>query len=444
MRRYWSLFARLAALLVLVVFGGQLVLLGFYLSNRGRVDMSEGYRLPLPGRVAAIVDLVEAGNADAVLRAVNSDELAVLIDPRRFGTFESEPFRIAAVERHLDRYGEAFDGRRFAAFIAGPQEVPADAIRLRDKSLWSSYPLRLAIELNDGHTLVVETRESIIDAVYDLPVGFAAGIIALVSALIVLFALHRETTPLRRLAKDARMFGETGRQRSIPLEGARETRDLIAAFNTMQCQVVGLLQDRNVMLGALGHDLRTHLARLRLRAEETPDPLRTALVRDIERMAVIAENSMTYAAAGRADGPRDIAALRPLLTDFAPPGGAVELGDVIDVSILFDAEDLRRVLENLVDNALKFAGRCRLSARELADHAEIAIVDHGPGLPMEEREAVLKPFARLDAARTQGVGGTGLGLAIVDLLVRRNGGSLRLEETPGGGLTVMVSAAKGT
>lgn len=444
MRRGWSLFARLAALFALVLSGGQLILLAAYLSNRAGGDEADGYSLPLPARAAAIVALVEGADPTVVLDAVNSDDVSVFVDTAPFEAFEAEPLRVASVERFLDSYDEAFAGRRFAAFIAGPEEVPADAVRLRDRSLWSSYPLRLAIELRDGRMLVIETRGDLIDVVYDLPVGFVAGLISLVGASVVLFALHRETAPLRALAAAARRFGRTGAHQAVDPRGARETRALVEAFDTMQRQVADLIEERTVMLGALGHDLRTHLARLRLRAETAPAPLRADLVRDVERMSAIAENGMAFAAAsGKAGAPRDVVALGPLLDDLRDQHPHMRTGSIASGSVLFDEGDLRRVLGNLVDNAGKFAGDCIVSARAAGDRVEIVVEDRGPGVPAHERAAALEPFARPGAARTQDAAGTGLGLAIADLLARRNGGTLTLDETPGGGLTVIVSAERG-
>lgn len=176
MRARWGIFARLAAVVAILLLIMQLLLVTLYVSNRGP-GAEPGFRFPLPERVVAMVDLVEtARDREAVLAALNGPDLLVTISDRPVSDEAIPETRLPRVERALARYGEALGPRPHAAYIAVPDGAAAAGLRLRDRSLWSDYPLRMAIGLADGSTLVVETRDDLVTQVYSVPVGLWSGV----------------------------------------------------------------------------------------------------------------------------------------------------------------------------------------------------------------------------------------------------------------------------
>ncbi len=457
MKRSWSLFVRLGAVAALGLFLLQLLIVFAIYAQRAR-STEAGFRFPLPDQAAAIVELLETGeNRAAVLRAVNRADLIVTVEDAPFEAFETEPRRIEKVERAVARYLDALGGRRAAVFVAVPEaeEAEADA-RLSANGLWTRHPMRMAIELagsgaGGGGVVVIETQGELARRIYNWPLGLFSGIIGLVVAAGTLWFLRRETRPIRRLAAAARSFGEGRETPPVRESGARELRSLIRNFNAMRERIGELLHGRTLMLGAMSHDLRTYLTRLRLRVEAIePEAEREKAVRDVERMSALVDDSLAFA---RILGEEarveevDLAALvREIAGDLDPEGGRVTVEAGGAAVVEGSRSGLRRVVTNLVENALKFGSTCRITLAG-ADPVVLEIADDGPGIPPGEREAVLRPFWRGDAARTLGAGGdgrgAGLGLAIAREVVTRMGGTLTLGgNTPSGLVCTLTLPAR--
>jgi len=254
-------------------------------------------------------------------------------------------------------------------------------------------------------------------------------LIVLGASLIVAWRLVR---PLRALTEAAEAFG--GRDDPVRVEpaGPVDLRRAIDAFNAMNRRLVGLLDEKDRMLGAIGHDLRTPLASLRIRLEaEDLEPERQRMTEIVEETAAVLEDILVLARTGRSRESLqevDLAALvEAVAEEFRLVGAdvAVEGGDAAVLAV--QPVLLRRAVRNLVDNAVKHGGAARLAVRREPEGAAIAVADSGPGLPEEELERVMAPFHRGDSSRNRQTGGTGLGLAIARAVVEAHGGTLRLE-----------------
>lgn len=249
--------------------------------------------------------------------------------------------------------------------------------------------------------------------------------------------------PLRGLVKASQEVGAAN-PRPIPEAGEGEVLQLIRAFNTMQERIHQLLGSGSQTLLAIGHDLRTPLARLQLRIDDAQiDPvLRQDMRRDIDEMRGLLESLQTYVESGRDTVPLeriDIAVTAQTLVDDALDRGVRATYRGPDhLEVLTRPVSVRRALSNLVENALAYAGNVRVEVSEGNGEVTIAVEDDGPGIPEERLAEVLLPFIRLDNARARNTAGMGLGLPIVDRVVAAEGGTLTLANKPTGGLRVTI------
>ena len=270
--------------------------------------------------------------------------------------------------------------------------------------------------------------------------------VALLAAVAWLSA--RVTRPLQRLTESADKFSGTEPLQPLPLEGPPDMRRAIEAFNGLSRRISDLLDEKDQMLGALGHDLRTPLASMKIRAAGMrPLDQRTALFATVDGMERMIEDILTLARTGRSAEPLARVDVRALVSgvvgDFKVQGAAVELepGESIDWSLR--PELLSRALRNLIDNAVRYAGGARLAVTVESQTLLIRVEDDGPGIPEDQLEFILRPFARLDQSRNRGAGGAGLGLAIAMSIARLHGGTVALENRAEGGLSATLRLTAG-
>lgn len=267
--------------------------------------------------------------------------------------------------------------------------------------------------------------------------------IALASVLIVRWI----TRPLRRLADAADAIGRDLRARPVPTDGPSEVRHAAAAFNAMQERIGRLVEDRTEALAAVSHDLRTPLARLRLRAGFLPDgEERTRIEADVAEMEAMVSRTLNYIREGRdaePTRPADLAAILQTLASDATDAGADALYDGPPRVVLpLRRLAAKRALSNLVENAITHgAPPVRLSVHDEGSCVIVEVADGGAGIALADRAKALEPFSQLDASR--GKGGSGLGLAIAARFAEASGGTLELDATPGGGLLARLMLPRG-
>lgn len=264
---------------------------------------------------------------------------------------------------------------------------------------------------------------------------FVAGL-----AAVSWFAVRVATRPLTRLGDAATALGEDLERPPLAEQGPLEVRRAAAAFNHMQRRIRELFAERTRILAAITHDLRTPITRLRLRAELVEDAAqRERILADLAEMETLVDEGLAYAksmspASEPALPVRLDALLAALVADYADGGRAVTLAAAPPLTLDSRPRMLRRLLANLTDNALKFAGEAELALDASADGGVIHVRDRGPGIPEGELEKVLEPYYRVETSRNRDSGGTGLGLAIARQLARSLGGELSLRNREGGGL----------
>ncbi|MGE0624491.1 MAG: ATP-binding protein [Pseudomonadales bacterium] len=251
----------------------------------------------------------------------------------------------------------------------------------------------------------------------------------LVVLLIVLWVTRRFTRSLPHLALAAEQLGRSQTPAPLPEKGPREVRRLVRAFNAMQDRVTGLLAERNTMLGALSHDVRTLVTRLGLRLENLSESeIQRQASQDIEAVITLLDEALAFArneAGGEKRSAVDLSSLlQTLVDDRADRGEPVTFDGPELLVIEGEAVGLRRTFGNLVDNALRYGGSARVSLRHEGATAVVDVADPGPGIPEADEQRALQPFERLERSRNRHTGGSGLGLSVASRIVERHGGRL--------------------
>lgn len=246
--------------------------------------------------------------------------------------------------------------------------------------------------------------------------------------------------PLARMATAANALMPGAHPQTLDESGPREVAQAARAFNAMQQRIDHHLSERMQLLAAISHDLQTPITRMRLRTDLIPEPaLQAKLHADLDGMQSLVEEGLAYARTAQAaqEPTRAIdlhALLDGLVCDATDAGHQVELLGRLEAPLQTRVQALKRLVTNLLDNAIKFGGATQLRVTANATQVSIAVCDRGPGIPPHELEAVLQPFYRVEASRSRDTGGTGLGLAIAHQLAQALGGSLTLANRDGGGL----------
>ena len=249
--------------------------------------------------------------------------------------------------------------------------------------------------------------------------------------------LRRITRPIAALTKRVEHFAAT-REIDGQLEpsGPDDTRRLIAAHNAMEARIAALLNEKDVMLGAIGHDLKTPLTALRVRIESVEDPAeRAKMAASIEDITRSLDDILSLARVGRPSDPLERTELSALLASVAEEyedmGEPVTLGATERIALPLRATWLRRALRNLIENAVRYGGAARVSLEREGQFAVVRVEDDGPGIPAGEIAAMMEPFARGDASRNRGTGGAGLGLTLARAIAEQHGGAIALSNRTG-------------
>lgn len=259
------------------------------------------------------------------------------------------------------------------------------------------------------------------------------GLIMVLAAL----ALAGITRSLKRLAQAAQAVGDDPDGRSIDPKGPIEVRSVIRAFNAMRQRLRDQLDERGRMLAAISHDLRTPITRMRLRVEMLDDAgLRARFTKDLDEMEALTGSTLEFMrtlGARPERRPVDLNALLDSLREDAQAAGEViSIEGQAGTPVLAHPLALRRCLDNLVDNALRYGGRVHVEVRQTAQAVQVCVRDEGPGIPPEDLARVFEPFVRLENSRNRDSGGTGLGLSIARNLARWHGGDIVLRNRPDG------------
>lgn len=261
------------------------------------------------------------------------------------------------------------------------------------------------------------------------------------------FGARLLSRPIQHLSDAAERLSDDLESPPLPETGTREARQAAHAFNLMQQRIRQQIQQRGRMLAAVSHDLRTPLARLKLRLEQIPNPqLRARMGQDLGEMIGMLDATLSYLHEQRSSETLqwlDVQALvESMAEDAQDRGAAVQVAGHC-APLRAQPMALRSCLSNLLENALRYAGHAEIELNDSREQVEVRVLDHGPGIVAEQREAVFEAFFRVEGSRNRSSGGVGLGLTIAREAARHQGGDISLEETPGGGLTAILRVPRG-
>ena len=339
--------------------------------------------------------------------------------------------------------------RQFAAAIVDAMR-PFPVVKVGEVA-WPPEGLQIEVRLGDGSSVVVHAMR------VGMPVsGWVMWLLAgqlLVLAVCAWVAVRLVTRPLAQLSAAADQLGPDLKGRTLAEEGPTEVAHAARAFNAMQQRIAGYMAERVEILAAISHDLQTPITRMRLRTDLMDDTHdREKFRQDLDAMNALVREGVTYARTlhGATEPPLRIdadALFESMVADYEDVGQQVRLDGRAGAPIVSRPNALRRILMNLIDNALKFGSDVTLRVQTEGEgegeggRLVVSVLDNGPGIPPDELDAVLKPFYRVESSRNRSTGGTGLGLAIAHQLAMAMGAELTLHNRPEGGLEARLALA---
>lgn len=313
------------------------------------------------------------------------------------------------------------------------------------RTLDSQYPLRylVAVRLQDGSWAVFATAKRTWGLArgyrWAILLTFLAGSMILFTAIVA----RQLAAPIKDLAKAAHDLGINPSAPAIPESGPRELRQVARTFNEMQAKIQQFIAHRTMMLAAISHDLRTPLTRMRLRGEYIEDLEQQArLFRDVDEMQAMVDGALAFF--------RDDAIAEPSTAFDLSQLMATVVNDYADQGVTIPYEGpgkapyhgrpfmLKRVVNNLVQNSLKYASSPRLQLGAEDSAYVVCVRDAGPGIPEGLLKDVFLPYYRLEKSRNRRTGGVGLGLTVALAIVQAHGGAITLENIPAGGLEARI------
>lgn len=321
---------------------------------------------------------------------------------------------------------------------AWPLSRPAKFIYLD-----SANGMGLAVQLKDGSWLNSAFGKKIVNSMWSSQSLISLGVTALLLSICAAFIARWMTRPMRRLAAAAEALGRGETVQPLPESGPDDIRQTAVAFNLMQARLQRFVEDRTRMLAAIGHDLRTPLTSLRLRAEfVSDDETREKMLSTLDELRAMTEATLAFSREQAAAEPTrnvDLTALvESLCDDLVEIGHDVTFAEAAQIGYRCRADSLKRAVRNLVENAVRYGERARVSIALRPEVIEIVVQDDGPGIPSDMMERVFAPFFRMEGSRNAETGGIGLGLSIARNLVRHHGGDITLANT-GRGLRCVIS-----
>ncbi|MEP0324854.1 ATP-binding protein [Bauldia litoralis] len=341
-----------------------------------------------------------------------------------------EPPRIALVD---DK------GKQTRGSHDGPKHGPGRDHPYADPD----YDVRASVPFPDGGWLNAQTRIRAEQVPFPWPTVISALLMAAAILLIIGFTVRRVTLPLAALAKSVEAFGLGGPSKPLPETGPNEVRRLTSAFNRMQDRLERFIADRTRMLAAIGHDLRTPITSLKLRAELLDDEeARTRMSATLDDMQRMTEATLAFArddAAAESARQVDLEALiESVVDDQSTLGHQVTFTGGGRLAYSCRPTAIKRAIGNVLENAVRYGKRARVTLADTKAGPIITVDDDGPGIPADRFEEVFKPFVRLETSRSRETGGVGLGLSIARSIILGHGGGMTLSNRAEGGLRVEI------
>lgn len=383
----------------------------------------------LAGEIASLAESLDPdpGAKESIrVRSMAYDNLGLIVTVRR-GAVLAHPAGGVG-----DSLRERTLARALDVYVRRPYQIE-----------WRPGPkeVEIKIQLSDGVLTVGTSSKRLFSSTTYIFVLWMVGTSLVLFAVATLF-MRNQVKPVRRLAEAADSFGKGHDVPDFKPEGAAEVRMAAAAFKLMRARIERQMTQRTEMLAGVSHDLGTVLTRLKLELAMLGDaPAVTALRDDVAEMEKMVRGYLSFARGESSEAAEetDLSRLIEEVADgFRRNGAAVALDVDSGMIVPLRRASFKRCLTNLLSNAARHAKRTWITAGRRGRAIEILVDDNGPGIPESQREAVFKPFFRLDSSRNLETGGAGLGLTIARDVARRHGGDVTLADSPYGGLRVAL------
>jgi signal transduction histidine kinase len=450
MMRVWpkSLFGQLMLIVALALFIAQAINFVLLVRASEQLRFAEAAG-PVVARVVTVSERLEAGLPIRPRRGPRGGpgrRGPLSVDTQSAVQMESHP----RVRLYENRLVNGFENIDFSVRTIQVGRVDIDQMpiprRMRERVERRRPPeiLRVSIQLETGEWVNSWMRLR--------PAG-AGALISIIAQTVILYGVllfllflfaRRVSRPLKLLTAAVRDFSEDSDSNVVPVAGPHDVASLIEAFNAMQIRIAAMLGEKDHMLGAIGHDLRTPLSALRIHAENVEDEVeRARMVETISDMTETLDDILSLARLGRPNAqsePLDLTALvDSAIEDFRDVGAAVEWEDGEKTIVIGRANLLKRAIRNLIDNAIRYGEAAKVRVRSEDGMAIVEVMDDGPGIPVDALETVFEPFSRLESSRNRNEGGSGLGLALARAIVREHSGELILENQQDKGLCARMT-----
>jgi len=312
-----------------------------------------------------------------------------------------------------------------------------------DEERFLIAPFQVGFRQPDGRWLIAAPKATLAPSPWQQRLILSLALSALALTPLAYWFARRLAKPIAIFAEGAERLGRDPTSPPLAIRGSSEIAVAVDAFNHMQERLARYVQNRTAMVGAIAHDLRTPLTRLRFRVESAPDDLRAKMAADVAEMEAMISGTLAFVRDATQTAKRTKLELSSLLESLADEMSETGLSVTIEradrVVVDGDPVALKRLFNNLLDNAVKYGREARVRVFACEDQAVVEIDDSGCGLPAPELERVFEPFHRHEASRSRETGGIGLGLAVARSVARAHGGDAALENRAGGGLTARVT-----
>ena len=447
-----SLFGRIALILVGGLVGVQLLTTAIHISERDDLVFRNGASRAAAriGDVVRVLDAVTPAQRPRIMHAI-ADATLKLTDGKPAGA------RAAAAVQENELFGAAREalavvldpGTEFRVIDVQPVNLNPESWYAREFMERAGMRIHAAVLLRDGTWIIAESTSPPRPTTWFTRLVRNLAIVDGVMLVLFFFAVRLVTKPMSVLARAAEELGRNIERPPLPETGTVELARASRALNTMQDRLKRYVETRLEALGAMSHDLKTPITRMRLRAEMLEDAeLKTRFIRDLDAMQKMVGSTLDHMR-GLSDGgeelcPIDLNALiSSLKHDAEEAGHAVTVAGETPGPVMGRAQALKRCLQNLLDNALAYGQRADITVREDGRTVNVAIADGGPGIPESDIERVFEPFYRVEGSRNRNSGGSGLGLSIARNIAQAHGGAVRLRNLPQGGLEATLVLPRG-
>ena len=449
---FTSLRIQLVMLILATLTAAQLVSLWLFADERSlAIQAALGFEAA--GRAANIARLIEEAPADlqdSILRAADSPLVRFELtgEPLVAHSDHSDGGRVEARIRALLNDSYSRDIRVELHAIEGEllplpnlsHEMTEMHLAMMQGKL-TAVEMNLSLSIAGGKWLNVSTRFERPPIQWRLYSMLSFGLTALALLIVVSwFVMSGLLGPLRRLVKATEHLGRGEEVSSLPVRGPHEVQELTAGFNRMQERLTRYVTDRTSMLAAMGHDLRSPLTAMRVRAEMVDDDeTRESLIDSVEEMSTMVEATLSFAKGVSENEPVQDVRISEFVEDLKGRMIAdFKVADSPDVEMRLRPNAMKRAVRNMIENATRYGNSVTVSWSVNEGDLFIRIDDEGPGIQEDALERVFEPFVRLDESRSLETGGHGLGLSIARSIVRAHGGDITLSNRKAGGLRATI------